>query len=182
MSGDFQLHHLSSSVIGAMTGLALAIPAAAGDWSTSFVARSLGQAGSGGNGAYVARSGLQSNGAATLQAGFDHDYGELVIGGTVRQGGGLDITGLGGQSDSQQLHLRAGYDFGDALGYVTLGEVQHGASSGLAPSQVFGLGLRVSVNRVLQMTGEFLHHDVDSANALAGQDGDILSVRAAFRF
>jgi len=60
--------------------------------------------------------------------------------------------------------------------------VQHGGSSGLAPSQVFGLGLRVSVNRVLQMTGEFLHHDVDPAAAQAGKGGEILSVRAAFRF
>lgn len=91
-----------------------------------------------------------------------------------------DSFGPGLQDDSQMLQLRAGIDLGRTLGYVTFGERQQGSDQ--ERNQVIGLGVRVSVNRILQMSGEFLHHAPGSSPNGATLGDETLSFRAAFRF
>jgi hypothetical protein len=115
-------------------------------------------------------------------ATFDQDFGDIVLGGSFRQGRGVRSGGLGLGDDVQRIDLRAGYDFGQSLGSLTVGEVGSGRGALEQSDQVYGFGLRISVNRILQMTGEVLHRE----GAQDGRDGvlrgDILSVEAAFRF
>ena len=179
----FKANRLSASVVGAVAGLVVAVPAGAGDWSSSLLVGGMGQ-----HRLHMARDhaavGARSDQprAWGMEASIDQDYGHLVLGGSYQQGRQPGVPGLDGQEDSQQLQLRAGYDFGRALGYLTVGERQHGTGAQEGRSQVYGIGLRVSVNRVLQMSGEILRHAPSAPVVGQGEDDDILSVRAAFRF
>ncbi|MEX0305101.1 MAG: hypothetical protein AB3N24_22010 [Leisingera sp.] len=84
--------------------------------------------------------------------------------------------------EARHLRLLAGYDFGPATGYVTLGRLQARSSGDRREGALLGLGMRVSLNRVLQVTGELLHHEAGPKTGGAGPRGETLSVSAAFRF
>lgn len=183
ISRIFGVPRCRSAVVGLLIGLAAAVPARAGDWSSAPV--SLGPGGprvSVSNAPTAGGLAQFGPGAGGLVATFDQDFGDIVLGGSFRQGRGVRSGGLGLGDDVQRIDLRAGYDFGQSLGYLTVGEVGSGRGALEQSDQVYGFGLRISVNRILQMTGEVLHRE----GAQDGRDGvlrgDILSVEAAFRF
>ncbi len=185
MSGSNKRNFRVVRCVGAMLGLFLghsvAVPAVSGDWSPSLF--SLGLIGYGAHASSAPSAvGLHGSGAAGLVANFEQDFGDIVLGGSFQQGRGVGLSGLGSGDAAQRIDLRAGYDFGHSLGYLTVGEVGQGRGTSEQRSQVYGFGVRISVNRILQMTGEVLHRDGDAAGRDTVLSGDILSVEAAFRF
>jgi hypothetical protein len=187
MSGSIkrmsQHQRFSESLVGLVLGLAVAVPAGSGEWSSSFLARGLGMQRAEVGTASGAIRPISSEASDTgLRASFDQDFGSFVLGGTYEQGRGAALAGFGGFEQGQRIDLRAGYDFGRSIGYITFGEVGVERSAADLRSQVIGFGLRVSVNRVLQMTGEVLHRENDHVGRLGALGGDVLSVQAAFRF
>lgn len=93
---------------------------------------------------------------------------ELQSGGRGEQGGAL--------------RLNAGYAFGSATGYIALGSQRQHSAAGAGSAPVIGFGMRVSLNRALQLSGEILHHEGDGSQGAGGGRGETLSLQAAFRF
>ncbi|MCD9150000.1 hypothetical protein [Pseudophaeobacter flagellatus] len=167
---------------GAIATLAHACPLAAADWSqTSFVS----------NAAAASRDpyGASQDSETRLTFSTDRDYGAVVLGGTYRRGSSGaypgHYPGLATPSQSDSVHLRAGYDFGGSLGYVTLGHEQTQGHA-QAENETLGIGVRVSLNRALQLTGELLHHGgnntAQSSAQTSRQAPTRISIGAAFRF
>ncbi|WP_156927463.1 hypothetical protein [Leisingera methylohalidivorans] len=120
--------------------------------------------------------------ARSFQFAFGRQLGGMFLSGTVMmEQSGLLTTAVQAE-ETHQLRLHAGYDFGPATGFVTLGGVQAETSSGSRQGPLFGLGMRFPLNRALQVTGELLHHEAGPRDGSASPRGETLSVRAAFRF
>ncbi|MFW8636401.1 hypothetical protein [Cribrihabitans pelagius] len=117
-----------------------------------------------------------------MRLDYDRDFGSLVLGGMVALTQDGPLARALEAEETRQLRARAGYDFGPALGYVTLGRVQAATGGGRSSGPVLGLGMRVSLNRALQLTGELLHHQAGPASGPAAPRGETLSLGAAFRF
>ena len=154
---------------------ALALPAASGDWTSTYFSSE--------------RSAYESSIATAFQDSSsrmafsaDRDYGTIVLGGSFSRGTSLHHLGLQSSSDVEQLNLRAGYDFGRSLGYITLGQAQDQGPNQTGQADILGIGLRVSLNRALQLTGEFVHHSTSGTSRTAPQDSERLTVGAAFQF
>ncbi len=117
---------------------------------------------------------------------FAFRYGQgadgLILGGSVatRQTGPLTRTLQA--EETHQLRLHAGYDFGPATGFVTVGGLQAEDSGRRRHGTLFGFGMRVSLNRALQLTGELLHHEAGPRDGSGSPRGETLAVSAAFRF
>lgn len=108
--------------------------------------------------------------------------GGLLLGGAAIPGR-IGVQSLAAPAEQRrQLRLHAGYDFGPVTGFVTVGGVAEELSGGPRQAPVFGFGMRVSLNRALQLTGELLHHDAGPLAGGASPGGETLSVSAAFRF
>ncbi len=151
-----------------------AVPAVSGDWkSTYFSSDRLGET------SRLSASSLHPLG--TLSFSADRDYGRLVLGGSYSRGNAPAYPGLGRTVGEEQFSLRAGYDFGNSLGYVSLGRQQSQGQFVENESEVLGIGMRVSLNRALQLTGEYLHHR-KPAEAATGLSASRLTIGAAFRF
>ncbi|MFW8593173.1 hypothetical protein [Cribrihabitans neustonicus] len=120
--------------------------------------------------------------AATLRLDYDRDFGSLVLGGMVALTQDGPLARALEAEETRQLRARAGYDFGPALGYVTLGRVEADTRAGRSSGPVLGLGMRVSLNRALQLTGELLHHQAGPSSGSSASQGETLSLGAAFRF
>jgi outer membrane immunogenic protein len=154
---------------------AVAIPALSGDWqSASFFAAQNNQVGASIQGFDQPRD--------SLEFSADRDYGRLVLGGSYSRGSGSLFSGLGGAAGTERVSLRAGYDFGQSLGYVSLGRQQALALRGEDATDTLGIGIRVSLNRALQLTGEYLHRAPSEPGAYQGQSPSRISIGAAFRF
>lgn len=154
---------------------ALALPAASGDWTSTYFSAERGSHQGAALGAF-------QDAPPGLVFSADRDYGALVLGGSFSRGNSLHHMGLQGSSGSEQLNLRAGYDFGRSLGYITLGQTQDHGPDQTGQADTLGIGLRVSLNRALQLTGEFVHHSTSGSNSTAPQDTERFTVGAAFRF
>lgn len=83
---------------------------------------------------------------------------------------------------TQQLRLSAVRSVGATTGYLTLGGLQAAANGEHWYSPVVGFGMRVSLNRGIQLSGEILHHETDVSTGGPNESGETLLVRAAFRF
>ncbi|WP_323779315.1 hypothetical protein [Leisingera sp.] len=118
----------------------------------------------------------------SFQFAYGRQLGGMIVSGTVTmEQSGLLTTAVQAE-ETHQLRLHAGYDFGPATGFVTLGGVQAETSSGSRQGPLFGLGMRVPLTRTLQVTGELLHHEAGPRDGSASPHGETLSVSAAFRF
>lgn len=120
--------------------------------------------------------------AHAIEFGYDQGTDRLILGGSLATGQTGLLTQAVQAEETHQLRLQAGYDFGPATGFVTLGGIQAEASSGRRHGSLFGFGMRVSLNRALQLTGELLHHEAGPKDGSASPRGDTLAVSAAFRF
>ncbi|MEW2913613.1 hypothetical protein [Leisingera sp. JC11] len=120
--------------------------------------------------------------ARTFAFGYGDGEGGFVFGGSLATGQNGPLTRAVQAEETHQLRLHAGYDFGPATGFVTLGGLQAEASGGRRRGPLFGFGMRVSLNRALQLTGEILHHEAGPKDGSASPRGETLAVSAAFRF
>lgn len=127
-------------------------------------------------------SGAGSAETHSFQLAFIQEVGNLIFGGTVASGRSGLLTQAVQADETHQLRLHAGYDFGPATGVVTLGGLQAETSNGKRQGALFGLGMRVSLNRALQLRGELLHHEAGPKDGSGRPRGETLSLTAAFRF
>ncbi len=84
--------------------------------------------------------------------------------------------------DERQFRVNAGYSVGATTGYLIFGGSMPQSEASISVHPVVGLGMRVSLNRALQLSGEIIHHDLSGNDRSDGATGETLSVQAAFRF
>lgn len=162
-----------SHALAAGLALALAVgqPGSAEEWARPLFSNQI-----------RAASGTGSAEPQAFQLAFLQEFGSLFLGGTVSSNRSGLLTRAVQAEETHQLRLHAGYDFGPATGVVTLGGVQAESSGGRRQGTLFGLGMRVSLNRALQLRGEVLHHEAGPRDGSGRPRGETLSVSAAFRF
>ncbi|KIC27430.1 membrane protein [Leisingera sp. ANG-M6] len=134
------------------------------------------------NTSLLAEHGTAGGEARTIEFGYGQGADGLIFGGSLSTGQTGPLTRALQAEETHQLRLQAGYDFGPATGFVTVGGLQAEASSGRRHGSLFGFGMRVSLNRALQLTGELLHHEAGPTDGSASPRGETLAVSAAFRF
>ncbi|OIQ45453.1 MAG: hypothetical protein BM558_03855 [Roseobacter sp. MedPE-SW] len=154
---------------------ATASSALSGDWKSTYFF-------SAHSGALRATSGGATTPATRLAFSADRDYGLLVLGGSYLRGNMHPYPGFIGATGTEQMSLRAGYDFGDSLGYISLGRQQGLGANSHDVAETLGIGFRVSLNRALQLTGEYLHHTPSGGGAGPDLSPNTISIGAAFRF
>ena len=120
--------------------------------------------------------------ARSFQLAYGGEIGGVILGGAVGSERSSVLARAVQADEARHLRLLAGYDFGPATGYVTLGRLQARSSGSRREGALMGLGMQVSLNRALQLTGELLHHEAGPKTGGAGPRGETLSVSAAFRF
>lgn len=119
-----------------------------------------------------------------LFAGYDLDLGQWVLGGEVEiDFTDLNLSGAASVDSVARLKLRAGYEFGQVLGYVTGGAARLDSTLGNDTGGFLGVGLAYRLNGPVTIGGEVLYDKFDNING-SGIDADATSVslRAAFRF
>jgi len=163
--------------VSAVMALVCSTPVSSGDWSGFLLGASIGR--------HEARTSSMTgrdNAVPGLHLGYDLDFGQLVLGGEVEveraqmQVGSVEI------QDMQRIKLRAGYDFGQVLGYMTVGGVRAESGQNQDIGAVVGVGLSYSLNQNLQLGGELLYQDIDGLNPGGFMRSNSLSLRASFRF
>lgn len=153
---------------------------AGGDWTGAYGGLQLGY------GKAKATGGLEGDSViGGLTFGYDYDFGQFVVG----AGLDYDITDidLGGATTIEnvaRLKLRAGYDLGQSLVYVSAGGARADTSTlGNDTGWFAGAGYEYRLTESLSLGGEVLYHEFDDFNG-SGVDGDAttVQVRALFRF
>lgn len=118
-----------------------------------------------------------------LHAGYNYDLGNFVVGAEVDydwtqisdSGSGIDLDNVA------RFKVRAGYDAGDLLPYVTLGAAKAftgGALDADDDGTFYGVGMDYQFAPNLRVGGELLTHDFDD---FAGSGADIEATTIAAR-
>jgi len=121
-----------------------------------------------------------------VHAGYDYDFGSFVFGGELELSG-LDVSDGGVDVESvARAKLRAGYDAGDFLPYITAGIAQvntGGALNADDTGAVYGVGLDYALTDTLRLGGEVLQHEFDDFDG-GNEDFDATTaaVRLSFQF
>ncbi|MGH1454820.1 MAG: outer membrane protein [Paracoccaceae bacterium] len=152
--------------------------ATTGDWTGGYIGGELG---------YGDASIGGANGDGVVGgviAGYDYDFGNWVVGAGIDYDFG-DIN-MGGTSidNIARLKLRAGYDTGPGLIYLTAGGAQAYTSNlGDDTGYFAGVGYEHMLNDKFSVGGEVLYHEFEDFNGSGTDlDGTTLQVRAAYRF
>lgn len=119
-----------------------------------------------------------------VHAGYDYDFGTFVLGGEVDYDfADIDLNGAASVDSVARLKLRAGYDFGAFLGYVTAGLAEVDTSIGSESGDFYGLGVAYQINDRTRVGAELLEHSFDDING-SGVDADAttFTVRGSISF
>ncbi|MBY6065633.1 porin family protein [Leisingera aquaemixtae] len=118
-----------------------------------------------------------------VHAGYNHDFGRFVLGGELDYDAtDLDLSGETIDSVAR-AKVKAGYDFGKVLAYVTGGVAEADTSVGSETGDFYGVGLAYQVTDQWQIGGEVLEHDFDEfGDSGVGGDATSVSLRASFKF
>lgn len=156
-----------------------------GDWTGFYAGGSLGYADATGTDAFDDSPTGITYGAF---AGYDYDFGSIVLGGELEISG-FDVTEdtLGLDVDSvTRVKVRAGYDAGNALPYLTAGGAQLSTSGAVDDSDTgyfYGAGLDYRIGGNLRVGGEVLQHRFeDYAGSGIDVDATTIGARVAFEF
>ncbi len=117
--------------------------------------------------------------------GYDHDFGNFVLGGELEYNRlSLDLGQGEGSVDSlTRLKLRGGYDFGPALGYVVVGAARLDASPKNDTAAVYGIGIAYPIGDSFVISGEALRQDFNDVTRSQGDiDANVFNLRTTFRF
>ena len=153
-------------------------PVNSGNWTGGYVGAQVGY----GDFSLGASSGDGAVGG--INAGFDYDLGNWVIGAGIDYDF-ADIT-MGGTTVESiaRLKLRAGYDTGPGLIYLTAGGAQaYTDTMGDDTGYFAGVGYEHMLNDNFSIGGEVLYHDFKDFNGSGTDlDGTTLQLRAAYPF
>lgn len=151
-----------------------------GDWTGFYLGGQIGQldadATNGASGDDVAYG---------VHAGYNYDFGRFVLGGEVDYDTtDISLGGTGETVDSVwRGKIKAGYDFGNVLAYVTGGVAEADSSLGSETGDFYGIGATYRVNDQWSVSGEVLEHDFDEfGSSGVGADATSVSLRASFHF
>lgn len=120
-----------------------------------------------------------------VHAGYDYDFGTLVLGAELDyDAGDVDFGGGVAQLDSiTRLKLRGGYDFGRTLLYATGGVARADTSLGDESGGFGGVGMAYHLTDSFDLGGEVLYHDFSDIGATGiAIDATTVTVRGSFRF
>ncbi|MEL6621047.1 MAG: porin [Pseudomonadota bacterium] len=149
--------------------------ASAPDWTGRYAGIQLG---------YGDVSNGDSGSVGGVHLGYNHDFGTFVLGGELDYDiANIDI-GPGTTIDSiKRFKLRAGYDFGRALGYVTAGVAEADGTSGDDSGPVYGIGFAYELDSGVTFGAEVLRQEFDGlAGPATETDTTTITVRGGIRF
>jgi len=121
-----------------------------------------------------------------VHAGYDYDFGSFVMGGELEISG-FDLSNGGVDVDSvARAKVRAGYDAGAFLPYVTVGAAQlntGGALDGDDSGSFYGVGLDYMMSDNIRVGGEVLKHEFDNFEQTGlDLEATTAAVRMSFQF
>lgn len=119
-------------------------------------------------------------------AGYDYDFGTFVLGGELEISG-FDVESGGVDVDSvARAKLRAGYDAGNLLPYVTAGYAMLNTGGGLDADDdgaFYGVGIDYKMTDSIRLGGEVLQHEFDDFDGTGlNLEATTASVRVSFEF
>lgn len=117
--------------------------------------------------------------------GYNYDLGDFVLGGELEAVGTNDF-----ENDTNGLELdsvlrakiRAGYDAGDFLPYVTGGFAQASIDDIEDEGYFFGIGLDYAWTDNTTVSGEYLRHEFNDFTNDDDISADSVALRVSFRF
>lgn len=120
-----------------------------------------------------------------VHAGYNHDFGTFVLGGELDYDfADISLSGAGGDIDNvARAKLKAGYDMGSALVYLTGGYAAADASLGSDNGTFLGAGVDYKVSPDWTVGGEYLAHQFDDFDS-TGIDLDVntFKIKASYNF
>ncbi|MEL7090661.1 MAG: outer membrane beta-barrel protein [Pseudomonadota bacterium] len=155
------------------------LPSLGGEWTGPYVGLQFGYIDVDGSGA--------ADGDDLLfgaHAGFQYDFGTFVVGGEVDYDGtDVNLAGAATVDSVARLKLRAGYDFGPVLGYLTAGVAEVDTTLGDESGDFFGIGFAYQITDQYLVGAELLEHSFDNIGG-TGVDADAttFTLRGSFRF
>ncbi|WP_439142830.1 outer membrane protein [Pseudooctadecabacter sp.] len=176
--------NLEEPVIAPAPAPVAVVPVAQGnDWTGFYAGGSLGYA----EAEESDPANFEADGATYgLHAGYDYDFGSFVLGGELEISG-FDVSAGGVDADSvARAKLRAGYDAGNFMPYVTAGAAQlntGGALEGDDTGAFYGVGMDYLLTDSIRVGGEVLKHEFDNFDD-SGLDleATTASLRMSFQF
>ncbi|KIC22467.1 outer membrane protein [Leisingera sp. ANG-Vp] len=150
-----------------------------GDWTGFYLGGQVGQLDA------DASSGASGDDTAYgIHGGYNHDFGRFVLGGELDYDStDLDLGGGATIDSVARAKVKAGYDFGNVLAYVTGGVAEADSSLGSETGEFYGVGLAYQVTDQWQIGGEVLEHNFDEfGSSGVGSDATSVSLRASFKF
>ncbi|QPM90756.1 outer membrane protein [Pseudooceanicola algae] len=155
------------------------VPAYTGnDWTGGYIGLNLGY------GDYDAGSASNDGMVYGIQGGYDHDFGNFVLGGELEyQANDFDSTGGVDLDSATRAKLRAGYDAGPALIYGVVGAVNADSNLGSDTGYTLGAGVEYMVTDTVSVAGEYLYDEISDFNG-TGSDysANTVSARVNYRF
>lgn len=119
-----------------------------------------------------------------LHIGYGYDFGTFVLGAELDYDfADIDLNGAATVDSVARLKLRAGYDFGRTLAYVTAGLAEVDTRLGSESGEFYGIGFAYQINDRYLVGAELLDHSFDDISG-SGVDADAttLTVRGSIRF
>jgi len=120
-----------------------------------------------------------------LHAGYDYDFGSLVLGGELGISGFDVEDGANSVDTVSRAKLRAGYDAGSYMPYLTVGVAQLdvGGLNLDDTGPVYGLGMDYQFTDSIRIGGEVLKHEFNNfAETGLDFDATTAAVRVSFDF
>lgn len=163
------------------------VPVSAGsDWTGAYAGGSLSYGELEGSSTF----GDEFNGGGLgLHAGYNYDLGSVVLGGEIEITG-YDVTDdvTGQDLDSViRAKVRAGYDAGAFLPYITAGVAQASTSGALGDLEsdgvLYGIGVDYRVSDAVTVGAEALRHEFEDFDSTGiDLDADTIALRVSYNF
>ncbi|MEL7166651.1 MAG: outer membrane beta-barrel protein [Pseudomonadota bacterium] len=119
-----------------------------------------------------------------VHAGYQYDFGTFVLGGEVDYDGtDVNLAGAATVDSVARLKLRAGYDFGLVLGYLTAGVAEVDTTLGDEGGNFYGIGFAYQISDQYLIGAEVLEHSFDNIGGSGvNADATTFTLRGSFRF
>ncbi|PRY26633.1 opacity protein-like surface antigen [Aliiruegeria haliotis] len=152
------------------------VASSSSDWTGGYVGLQLGYG--------EVTDGLEGNETiGGVQAGYDWDLGDWVVGIGADANFGSIETSAGDLDSLSRLKVRGGYDFGKTLVYATTG-ASYAASSDLGDEWGYfgGIGVETKLTDTVSLTGEIATHRFDEYGSYGSTTANTATIGVNYRF
>ncbi|MGO4914694.1 outer membrane protein [Pseudogemmobacter sp. W21_MBD1_M6] len=148
------------------------------DWTGGYIGAQLGY------GDFSAGAASGDGVLGGLHAGYNYDFGTVVLGGEIDYDATDIDLGAGANVDSvARLKAKLGYDMGNTLIYATAGGARAETSLGTDNGYFGGVGLTYKMTDTISVGGEILGHKFDNFNSTGTDvDATTATVRVSYNF